>query len=231
MTDLDNPERGRILDLYGARYFEPGVRDIYRARSTNLYDYTAYVGPHDVSVDLGDCLFYLGADAGSAHRRRGSRLGGQALRQRSEHFGVLIRGYMPDTASRELGESHTNLPYVNGCSTKQIFAPERLGDPTLQLLDIPPFSAEQAHHIHSTVRVVYVLEGLGVSYVGMEGASVVTELKPGTVVLLEPMCPHHFETPQGKHLVVLPVHVFSSVGSLESVHPMSNGTHLMNQGA
>ena len=46
------------------------------------------------------------------------------------------------------------------------------------------------------------------------------------VAVLERMCPHHFETgDQG--LVVLPVHVWSSVPSAEHNHPMFNGTFTM----
>ena len=80
----------------------------------------------------------------------------------------MIRGYRTENKSVELG-TNTVLPYVNGCSTRQVFPPDRAGDPTLQLLKIPPHSSEQAHHIHSTVRVVYVLEGWGHSIVGMNG--------------------------------------------------------------
>jgi len=78
----------------------------------------------------------------------------------------------------------TVLPYVNGCSTKQIFAPPRPGYPTLQYLYIPAHSAEHAHHIHSTVRVVYTLSGKATSVVGMEGLTVKEKLTPGKVCIL-----------------------------------------------
>jgi hypothetical protein len=133
----------------------------------------------------------------------------------------------PVTASLNEG---TVLPYVNGCSTRQLIYPQRIGDPTLQFLHIPAYSKEQAHHIHSTVRVVYIWKGLGDSIVGMEGKSMTTMLKPGMVCILEPMCPHHFETPHGQCIEVVPLHVFSSAGAMETQHPMFNGTYLMNQG-
>ena len=63
----------------------------------------------------------------------------------------------------------------------------------------------------------------------MDDESVTEELKPGMVCVLEPMCPHHFETPFGEHLICVPFHVFSTVPSVESNHPMFNGTFLMNQ--
>ncbi len=116
-----------------------------------------------------------------------------------------------------------------GCSTKQIFPPDRPGDPTLQYLFIPPNSAEQAHHLHPTVRVVWVLEGHGTSVVGMDSNTVTEELVPGKVCILEPMCPHHFETPFGEERVVVPFHAFSTVPSAEANPPMFNGTFLVSQ--
>lgn len=216
-----------ILTRFGARYWEPGQAGMYRAAPDNLYDYACFIGPYTIDLGRGDSIFMLSSDKRTVSRHRGSD-GSTAVS--SDHFAVLIRGYMADSMTRRIDEGSTVLPYVNGCSTKQLFPPERAGDPTFQQLIIPPFSAEQAHHIHSTVRAVYVLAGRGVSKVGMEGREVATELKPGMTCVLEPMCPHHFETPQGEPLTVLPVHVWSSTGSAEFSHPMFNGTHLMNQG-
>ena len=65
----------------------------------------------------------------------------------------------------------------------------------------------------------------------MEVKTVEYDLVPGTVCILDPMCPHHFETPYGQHIKVVPLHIFSSVGSLEAAHPMFNGTYMMNQGS
>ena len=47
----------------------------------------------------------------------------------------------------------------------------------------------------------------------------------GKVCILDKMCPHHFET-DDKPLVVIPLHVWSSVGPSETNHPMFNGTHM-----
>ena len=79
------------------------------------------------------------------------------------------------------------------------------------------------------MRVVWVLEGHGTSVVGLGENTATEELFPGKVCILEPMCPHHFETPFGRELVVVPFHVFSTVPSVETNHPMFNGTFLMNQ--
>lgn len=208
---------------YGVHYWEPGSRDVYEAPLSHLYFFKSYIGSHTITVERGDCVFWLSEDQVTACLERGPTV------IESAHIASVIRGYMPENRSATI-VNRTVLPYVNGCSTKQVFAPERLGDPTLQKLYIPPYSSEQAHHIHSTVRVVYILKGSGVSVVGMEGCKVNERLIPGKVCILEPMCPHHFETPDGESLEVLPLHVFSSVGSEERAHPMFHGTHLMSQG-
>jgi hypothetical protein len=214
----------QLLELFGARYFAKEKVGIVRAPPTELYDYTAYINHSlPVKVERGDCAFSLHslADGKMAQVTRGPATIAQSP------FVVVVRGYAPPDRTVSLSE-RTNLPYVNGCSTRQLIHPERLGDPTLQLLDIPPWTAEQAHHIHSTPRVVYIVAGRGYSVVGMDKAVVTEELLPGMVCILNPMCPHHFET-EGEHLICMPLHVWSSVGGLEHNHPMWNGTHLTTQ--
>ena len=208
-----------LQSLYGVQYFGPNETATVEAKAGDLYYYKVYVGKHQITVETGDCVYYVSADKKTAYLGRGPTV------VSSEHMATVIRGYMPESKSSTI-VTNTNLPYVNGCSTKQVFPPDRIGDPTLQLLSIPPFSAEQAHHIHSTVRVAYIISGKGRSVVGMERKTVIEDLFPGKTVVLEKMCPHHFETDDA-HLVVLPLHVFSSPGAAaESNHPMFNGTHL-----
>lgn len=221
---LTEAERQHVLETYGAYYWEKGTKVAVESDAEHLYYFKTYVGAQAVTVERGDSIWYLSEDLETAVLQSGPTY------VESAHWATVIRGYTP--SARTVGiKGLTTLPYVNGCSTKQLFEPIRIGDPTLQYLHIPAYSKEQAHHIHSTVRVVYVLEGKGVSVVGMEGREARTELLPGMVVYLEPMSPHHFETPQGEHIRVIPLHVFSSAGPIESNHPMFNGTHLMNQGA
>jgi len=226
MTDAASKENAiqikrDLPDAFGPRYFRLGSCAIVEARSTNLYHYKAFVGFHDVVVEAGDCVYYIGNDARSASLRRGpTRVG-------SHHVATVIRGYMPEDKSTTIHQG-TTLPYVNACSTKQLFPPERPGDPTLQLLYMPPYTSEQAHHIHSTVRVVYVLSGRGNSVVGIGDHTVINELSPGMVCLLEPMCPHHFET-GSEALLCAPLHIFSSTGRHELDHPMAYGTHLIDR--
>jgi len=217
IKQLPNDEASELQKLYGVTYIKPNQPRVLEASMQDLYYYKVYVGSHSVSVEKGDCVYFLSKDKETAYLSRGP------VKIESNHIATVIRGYMPENKSSTITR-WTNLPYVNGCSTKQIFPPDRLGDPTLQLLNIPPHSAEQAHHIHSTVRVAYILSGTGRSVVGMEGKLVIEDLYPGKTVVLQKMCPHHFET-DGEHLIVLPLHVFSSVGPMEQNHPMFNGTH------
>ena len=210
-----------LADDYGVRFFAPGSHAVVEASPNNLYHYRAFVGVHEVTVETGDCIYYLGDDARSAVLRRGP------ARVASRHLATVIRGYMPEDKTTTIQQG-TTLPYVNGCSTKQLFPAERPGDPTLQLLYMPPHTTEQLHHIHSTARVVYVMAGRGISVVGLGTHLFSHELSPGTVCVLEPMCPHHFET-GSEALQCIPLHVFSSTGRQELDHPMLTGTHLIDR--
>jgi hypothetical protein len=215
--DLDRD----LAEVYGVRFFPAGSNTAVEARPTNLYYYRAYIGTHDVAVELGDCVYYVGDDGRSAVLRRGP------ARVASRYLATVVRGYMPEDKSTTIHQG-TTLPYVNGCSTKQLFPPERPGDPTLQLLHMPPHTTEQVHHIHTTVRVVYVLKGRCVNVVGIGDHTVKHELCHGMVCILEPMCPHHFET-GNEPMLCTPLHIFSSTGRQELDHPMLYGTHLIDQ--
>lgn len=205
-----------LLKIYGAEYFESNQVRHVCAQDHDLYFYDVYIGPQKIKISRGDSAFTFNEKSMEAQLVRGP------CDLQSTSISTIVRGYAPDNRSVQLTSS-TNLPYVNGCSTKQIFSPVRPGDPTFQLLYIPPHSLEQVHHIHPTVRVVYVLSGTGTSVVGTKTASARTTLKPGMVCILQKMCPHHFETTDSP-LCVLPVHVWSTVAGEEFNHPMFNGT-------
>ena len=225
-TDQDLAAAQHLQDIYGVRYWQAGEVDIYESPPNDTYVYTGYIGAQEVTVPNGASAWTTELlEDGTAK----SRILAGPTEFFSKNFTVVIYGRREDEQSRTLRPSSTVLPYVNGCSTKQVFAPDRPGDPTLQYLHIPPFSAEQAHHIHPTVRAVLVWQGHGTSIVGMDDNVVREELKPGMVCILEPMCPHHFETPFGVNLEVLPVHVYSTVPGSEANHPMFNGTFVMSQ--
>ncbi|CAN5674107.1 hypothetical protein BH10BDE1_BH10BDE1_16700 [soil metagenome] len=202
------------LASFGVRYFKAGTAARAASGAFDPYSYETFAGKHAVSIAAGDCAFYLSDDCKSAHLTRGPAT------IRSAHFATLVRGFAPENKSSSLLGS-TVLPYINGCSTKQIFHPDRVGDPTLQMLLMPPHTSEQHHHVHSTARSVYILSGRGHCVVGVDGA-VKFPLETGTVCVFSPMSAHHFET-QDEALVVLPVHVWSS-SSAEYDHPMFNGT-------
>ena len=206
---------------FGVEYFPPGQPAIVTSRDNDLYSYKTYIGAHDVPVEKGDCVYHIDGK-GDAHVQAGP------VTVRSTIIATVIRGFAPPARSATIGKM-AFLPYVNGCSTRQIFTPERIGDPTLQLLHMPPYSSEQIHHIHSTARVVHVLEGRGRCVVGMDKWSAKQELVPGMSLVLHPMCPHHFET-DGESLLVLPLHIFSSPpAGIEFNHPMFNGTHRIDR--
>jgi mannose-6-phosphate isomerase-like protein (cupin superfamily) len=205
--------------IYPYSIFKNGEIKTKVALEHDLYDYKVYAGHHEITVQKGKCVYFLSKDKDEAHLLRGPK------KVTSYHMATVIHGYMPPNRSASLVAA-TFLPYINGCSTRQIFTPERTGDPTLQMLYMPPHSSEQEHHIHSTVRVVYVLSGRGRSVIGMNKKHHIEILETGMTLVLESMCPHHFETDE-EHLVVVPLHIFSSSGNLEFQHPMFTGTHLI----
>lgn len=206
----------KVANFYGAFYLKNG--ETKTNRPTDMYAYTVTCGNDpNVCVETGDSLITMAADLTTAKWLPGGR------EYHAFGFACILRGYQVGHKTASVDQS-VNLPYVNGCATRQIFPPERIGDPTLQQLTIPPHTSEQMHHIHSTARVVFVLAGSGVSIVGQSNHVEETDLEPGMVCVLDPMTPHHFRTDK-EYLTVLPVHVFSSAGAgVENNHPMFNGT-------
>lgn len=194
-----------------------GQSNVHESGEHDLYQYRVYVGKHFITT-LSKTSSYWYIQDNSVVSKTGKE--GEFID--SSTLCVEIFGYTPETRTSSFSRL-TDLPYINGCSSKQLINPNRLGDPTWQMLYIPPFTAEQAHHIHSTARVVYVLKGTGKSHVGQAERTEEFNLEPGDVLILDKMIPHHFST-QETGLVVLPLHVFSSIDQ-EFNHPMFNGTH------
>tara|TARA_B100001175_G_scaffold83315_1_gene69842 strand:- start:157 stop:780 length:624 start_codon:yes stop_codon:yes gene_type:complete len=188
----------------------------------DLYSYTVYYGEQVVDVEVGDSVWYYRFMNGrwSGHTKRGPGT------VNSDKLCVVIRGYAP--ADRSVQIMGTNLPYINGCSTESLLPPVRPGDPTMQLLHMPSGSSEQEEHIHSTVRVVYILDGSAQCIYGIGSKQESLWIKKGDVLLLEKMCPHHFVTKE-ESLLCSPLHIWSSVGAIEQNHPMFNGTHLLSK--
>lgn len=184
----------------------------FKSNTEDLYRFSVNCSGKEIEIEEGDSAWWI--DEHLAHMRRGPDV------VESKNPVTIIRGYAGRDQQVDI-RGGTNLPYVNGCSSEQIFPPVRQGDPTLQLLYIPPHSTEQVHHIHSTARVVKVLEGSGTSIVGMDAKNRI-KLKPGMVIILDRMIPHHFETAD-EALLVAPIHIWSSTPT-EQNHPMFNGT-------
>ena len=187
-------------------------RTTFKSNVDDLYSYTVDCSGSEINIEEGDSAWWI--EGFNAHIRRGPDT------VETKEAVTIIRGYAGRDQTVDI-RGGTNLPYINGCSSEQIFPPVRPGDPTMQMLHIPPHAKEQAHHIHATARVVIVLEGSGKSVVGMDGAEVI-DLKPGMVIVLDRMIPHHFET-QDEALLVAPIHIWSST-PMEQGHPMVYGT-------
>jgi mannose-6-phosphate isomerase-like protein (cupin superfamily) len=189
---------------------------VVECKSSELYQHRVYIGKNDIETNARSSYWYVDKDRVVCETGTGSVI-------KSKSMCVEIFGYTPETRMSTFNRG-TDLPYVNGCSTKQLIPAARPGDPTFQYLYIPAGTSEQVHHIHATPRIVYVARGCGKSIVGTPGKNAEYELKEGDVIILGKMIPHHFET-SDQDLIVLPLHVFSSVGQQDFDHPMFNGTH------
>ena len=188
-----------------------GDTAIVESTPFDLYQYRAYIGHHRVVTSEKNSYWYLDNDQVICCTGIGIIINSCVLC-------VEIFGYTPEKRTSTFSRL-SDLPYINGCSTKQLIPPNRLGDPTWQMLYMPTFTSEQARHIHSTTRIVYVHSGRGWSHIGQEKL----KLEPGDVIVLDKMIPHHFST-EDESLTVFPLHVFSSTTE-EFNHPMFNGTH------
>ena len=192
---------------------------IYRSGYGDLYQYNVYIGKQKIDrLSTKNSYWFISDGRAQCYTPRVE--GAESLDV--DLFCVEIFGYTPEDRS-SCFDKGTDLPYVNGCSTKQLIPAARPGDPTFQYLLIPAGCSEQEHHIHATPRVVYVYKGEGVSIVGMGTNQEAYKLTEGDLIVLDKMVPHHFET-KDQDLVVLPIHIFSS-GPSEFNHPMFNGTH------
>lgn len=188
---------------------------IHASSTNDLYQYKVYVGKHTINTNNLSSYWYIKDNMAICYTGTTEIV--------SNHVCVEIIGYTPETRSSTFSKG-TDLPYINGCSSKQLIPAVRPGDPTFQMLFIPPQTSEQAHHIHATPRVVYVADGKGRSIVGNGGKHDTYPLNKGDVIILNKMVPHHFITDE-ESLTVLPIHIFSSIAAEEFNHPMFNGTH------
>lgn len=185
----------------------------YHGEHNDLYYYCVYIGKASLIVEPMDSVWYVQDGFVASHR------GGEV---HSTQMAVVIRGYTPPKRISEINTVAV-LPYINGSATSQLLPPLRPGDPTFQLLSMPPHTSEQAHHIHSTARVVFIYEGAGTCEYGSKGNTKSMPLEKGDVMVIDKMYPHHFVTKEDS-LIALPLHIYSSTES-EGGHPMTYGTH------
>lgn len=196
------------------KHFKAGECQVTGSSTNDLYQYTLHVGMATIPTKTMNSYWYIDDDVVCSETGTGKYI-------ISKKLCVEIFGYTPEKKTSSFNKG-TDLPYINGCSTKQLIAPTRAGDPTWQLLYMPPYTTEQEHHIHSTTRVVYVHKGIGVSVIGQSNSCSEVELSEGDILILDKMVPHHFIT-GSTGLTVLPLHIFSSSNN-EYDHPMFNGT-------
>lgn len=189
---------------------------VVNSTKNDLYQYRVYIGQNSIKTEITNSYWYLDNNTVV------SKSGDESILH-SNILCVEIFGYTPETRSSSY-DRYTDLPYINGCSTKQLINSVRLGDPTWQMLYMPPYTSEQQHHIHSTPRIVYIHRGHGTSHIGISEDNMQNiPLTEGDVLILDKMIPHHFST-DSSELIVLPLHIFTSTGN-EFNHPMYNGTH------
>lgn len=197
------------------KLIKAGTQELFESSQQDLYQYRVYTGKHYITPNIRSSYWLVSDDTVVCYTGDSVFL--------SKEMCVEIYGYTPEHRTSTFSRG-SDLPYINGCSSKQLIPPVRPGDPTFQLLHIPAYTSEQAHHIHATPRVVYIASGSGISIVGTKDKYEKYYLEPGDIIILGKMVPHHFET-NSDPLTVLPVHVYSTSGQLEFDHPMFNGTH------
>lgn len=192
-----------------------------KSAESDLYPCQVFIG--EQTVELGQC----GSIWSLSREDRMVRADGlwDVHQEQVRDLSVLICGYRPPYRAARV-DATPRLPYINGCSTAQLLPPIRPGDPTWQMLHMPPHTSEQRHHIHSTARIVYVWEGAGTAIIGQGDQAIEVPLNPGDTLILHCMVPHHFQTGDSP-LLVLPLHVFSTSPGIEHHHPMMAGTHMI----
>ena len=199
-------------------FYHVNKKEVVECSPSSLYQYRVYIGEHCINPTQYNSYWSIS----------GNRVICQTASEPflSNAMCVEIFGYTPETRTSTFNHP-AELPYINGCSTKQLIPPARPGDPTFQLLHIPSYTSEQAHHIHPTDRVVYVADGNGFAVIGSSTHSTTVPLEPGQIIILPRMVAHHFVTLHHS-LTVIPLHIFSSVAGHDYDHPMFNGTHRVN---
>jgi quercetin dioxygenase-like cupin family protein len=115
-------------------------------------------------------------------------------------------------------EERGRLRYIDGCTDSLLLAPQRRGDPCLNLLYFPP-RIDQTAHTHPSDRIGIVAKGRGVCVAdGKE-----TPLTPGMLFCIHTDGTHKFQTNEFP-MTVIAYHPDSDFGPTDEDHPMINRT-------
>lgn len=115
-------------------------------------------------------------------------------------------------------ESRGRLEYIDGCSDTLLLSPVVMGDACLNLLVIPPGTAQTAH-THPSFRAGVIVAGSG--HCQLRQTKV--DLVPGDLFVIEPEGLHSFHTASDS-LTVIAFHPDSDFGPHRDDHPMVNRT-------
>ncbi|MCH2045481.1 MAG: AraC family ligand binding domain-containing protein [Saprospiraceae bacterium] len=115
-------------------------------------------------------------------------------------------------------ESKGRLRYIDGCTDSLLIAPPIMGNPCLNLLNIPA-NTFQTQHTHPSFRIGMVVKGTGVC-ITPKGNS---PLKPGLIFVIPEEALHSFKTEE-HDLLIIAYHPDSDFGPTHENHPMINRT-------
>lgn len=115
-------------------------------------------------------------------------------------------------------EQKGRLTYIDGCTDSLLISPPVMGDPCLNLLQIPSHTF-QSQHTHPSFRIGVVVKGFGVCVTPEKKF----DLTPGQLFMIPKDAFHSFTT-QEEDLLVVAYHPDSDFGPTHENHPMINRT-------
>lgn len=192
--------------LNGACFYTPSDGLVSHLSPVNRYDYMeVYLnGVLPNRIHRGDSIILLSVVNNTAYWVDGNSYNTQELVEHDYDIGLEIRGYQCGCKSTSL-EVIPAQRYRQGGAVRTLFAPERAGDPKVDLVVIPVGCRQEAG-VYPTVRVAYVLRGEGLCVLDREDKSI--EIREGSVVILDPMVLHHFYSPEEEMTIVF-IHINS----------------------
>lgn len=115
-------------------------------------------------------------------------------------------------------EKTGRLKYIDGCTDSLLICPIIMGNPCLNLLQIPQHTF-QSQHTHPSFRIGIIVKGHG-TCVTPKGDFTLT---PGQIFVIPTNAYHSFTT-KNEDLVVVAYHPDSDFGPTHENHPMINKT-------